>query len=191
MFPTLRALLEVRRCFPRSRGDVPGIINADDAAREFSPLTRGCSRGRYRVPRDGNVFPAHAGMFPAPANVTTIPASFPRSRGDVPRTHVLKHRKETFSPLTRGCSHLHQAPIVAHWVFPAHAGMFPPLAGPVYAAPGFPRSRGDVPGTINIQILQNKFSPLTRGCSLLWARGDGSPLVFPAHAGMFRCSPLL
>ena len=91
-----------------------------------------------------------------------------------------------FSPRTRGCS-ASSSPIGgANVVFPAHAGMFPngaPSAAPI---PCFPRARGDVPGFPSPPCAMKLFSPRTRGCSACAELREHHPLVFPAHAGMFR-----
>ena len=50
----------------------------------------------------------------------------------------------------------------------------------------FPRARGDVPRRPGGRPLQHRFSPRTRGCSDSLQTAVTQPLVFPAHAGMFR-----
>ena len=49
--------------FPRVRGDVPSIFNADNHDTLFSPRARGCSQDGKPGPTLGIVFPACAGMF--------------------------------------------------------------------------------------------------------------------------------
>ena len=51
----------------------------------------------------------------------------------------------------------------------------------------FPRARGDVPPRGQNFGLLKPFSPRTRGCSFFAGAHDAGTLVFPAHAGMFRC----
>ena len=50
----------------------------------------------------------------------------------------------------------------------------------------FPRARGDVPLCRKQQQEATPFSPRTRGCSALGFLNLHRPVVFPAHAGMFR-----
>ena len=171
--------------FPRSRGDVPAervMQLLDDG---FSPLTRGCSFGFVECCENVAVFPAHAGMFLRHARPPPGPPRFPRSRGDVPGTPAQVRALISFSPLTRGCSRLFYLVFSVGVVFPAHAGMFRFWKMNLRSENGFPRSRGDVPALSVGVLLENLFSPLTRGCSTQW---QGPPLqdpVFPAHAGMF------
>ena len=70
-----------------------------------------------------------------------------------------------FSPRARGCSVGCTGMPVALSVFPACAGMFPD-SEPLRIAPhGFPRVRGDVPGTGLYDNGGWLFSPRARGCS--------------------------
>ena len=154
-------------------------------ARQFSPLTRGCSSPPPVSPPPVSVFPAHAGMFLRGSVPQTRHARFPRSRGDVPSFENSRALPNTFSPLTRGCSSLYPAKRNSRTVFPAHAGMFPVID----LEPGhllrFPRSRGDVPHCTQPNGTHEPFSPLTRGCSPSSTLNQVTCYVFPAHAGMF------
>ncbi len=152
--------------FPRARGDVP-----------HAPA---------KTPSELCVFPAHAGMFPLWAMMYTILMCFPRARGDVPNIERYYYKQ--------------------HGVFPAHAGMFLTLEALAPSPNSFPRARGDVPACDLCDHLGMMFSPRTRGCSSrpAWVaafvrvfprtRGCSAlagpdpvdPIVFPAHAGMFR-----
>ena len=132
------------------------------------------------------VFPAHAGMFPTLTHGLTQLGGFPRARGDVPSLASSGSSGATFSPRTRGCSRCGTAPHQRCEVFPAHAGMFPPSGQPKAAVDGFPRARGDVPPKTQVETPPFQFSPRTRGCSLPILGVDSPPVVFPAHAGMFR-----
>ena len=49
--------------FPRVRGDVPIVSDANTRGFRFSPHTRGCSWLFYNAFRRLAVFPAYAGMF--------------------------------------------------------------------------------------------------------------------------------
>ena len=72
-----------------------------------------------------------------------------------------------FSPHTRGCSGVKEGLANIGQVFPAYAGMFPALFHAWNALACFPRIRGDVPRTANSPQVNIKFSPHTRGCSLV------------------------
>ena len=50
-------------CFPRARGDVPGLATLMFSLEMFSPRTRGCSYECRAPLLSRAVFPAHAGMF--------------------------------------------------------------------------------------------------------------------------------
>ena len=153
-------------CFPRIRGDVPADQVADQLQSGFSPHTRGCSPfcwGKITFPF---VFPAYAGMFRKPHSFPWLLDGFPRIRGDVPSRWSERHRKETFSPHTRGCSGKPLMKFFELTVFPAYAGMFPRRGGGIPPMAGF-------------------FSPHTRGCSLTMIDTHAFLQVFPAYAGMF------
>ena len=110
---------------------------------------------------------------------------FPRIRGDVPAAGYGGAVRYMFSPHTRGCSWLMESPKAAQLVFPAYAGMFHRAHARRGKTRRFPRIRGDVPGG---EIKPNggtKFSPHTRGCSVISTIGVSSVSVFPAYAGMF------
>ena len=53
---------------------------------------------------------------------------------------------------------------------------------------GFPRIRGDVPGVAETCTALFEFSPHTRGCSARVKHMGDVDKVFPAYAGMFRCT---
>ena len=64
--------------------------------------------------------------------------------------------------------------------------MFPATCLPDSHLRRFPRARGDVPQRLLGGGSPKRFSPRTRGCSLLRAYRIRIFAVFPAHAGMFR-----
>ena len=55
------------------------------------------------------------------------------------------------------------------------------------SAASFPRARGDVPPEKMPEFFGAEFSPRTRGCSAQLLAELPLSMVFPAHAGMFRC----
>ena len=165
MFPCAAHLRPHDHSFPRSRGDVPQMGRSCRRCKPFSPLTRGCSYLFRGGAERAEVFPAHAGMFRVNLPYMCLEVSFPRSRGDVPRLECLLIESDGFSPLTRGCSGVHPTRPRGPAVFPAHAGMFLYEIDPVGGIACFPRSRGDVPGSVALSSISAAFSPLTRGCS--------------------------
>ena len=90
-----------------------------------------------------------------------------------------------FSPRMRGCFSSRTCTESPLHLFPAHAGVFPPLALPQPLADPFPRACGGVSKMIGYLTQPNHFSPRMRGCF----RGEPPSTVaiwlFPAHAGVF------
>ena len=132
----------------------------------FSPHARGCSHSeRTRVQQN---------------------RCFPRMRGDVPASALLRSSDRVFSPHARGCSRTMRRGGLTLRVFPACAGMFPPQNTTQNPHKCFPRMRGDVAHDSGQSATPRGFSPHARGCSLAWAREAMIEAVFPAYAGMFR-----
>ena len=112
--------------------------------------------------------------------------SFPRIRGDVPKSPRVCKPFLMFSPHTRGCSASSASKRIRSFVFPAYAGMFLRCGASPMGLGRFPRIRGDVPSSILHMLNDIKFSPHTRGCSGRHGCFSGYGCVFPAYAGMFR-----
>ena len=157
----------------------------------FSPRARGCSLGISCFHIGIAVFPACAGMFPCVSPPCDQGARFPRVRGDVPTIASNAAKIGKFSPRARGCSHLYERLVSYTAVFPACAGMFRCRTGCGCVRHGFPRVRGDVPRLRRGLVAGVEFSPRARGCSAHQGNRHRHPHVFPACAGMFRCSLLL
>ena len=124
-------------------------------------------------------------MFPQKNDAKKCGCGFPRARGDVPFSTLKWCLWIQFSPRTRGCSEIGKILGQTDLVFPAHAGMFPPLPCRLAWAVSFPRARGDVPCVVRNRCDARPFSPRTRGCSALQNDYATRLQVFPAHAGMF------
>ena len=71
-------------CFPRTRGGDPNYSLAENHGKQFSPHTRGWSRGRSKRCNSPCVFPAHAGVILACSGHLLSIARFPRTRGGDP-----------------------------------------------------------------------------------------------------------
>ena len=134
-----------RTGFPRMRGDVPLLHSLDDIIIGFSPHARGCSQFPFGRGSGDPVFPACAGMFLSASCSIAPDSRFPRMRGDVPFLVILKNAQSQFSPHARGCSCSILATSTTVFVFPACAGMFPPMGFLQKIRDRFPRMRGDVP----------------------------------------------
>ena len=165
MFQAAQLLHAYRIRFPRVRGDVPGVLRRNRHHQLFSPRARGCSPLRMASHQLHLVFPACAGMFLGTEKFCHFLRSFPRVRGDVPRSAWRRTSCTLFSPRARGCSSGSQK-------FSARKICFP-------------RVRGDVPRRGPLGGGLFRFSPRARGCSQPWQGGDNENPVFPACAGMF------
>ncbi|MDB6134173.1 MAG: hypothetical protein JWM59_2416 [Verrucomicrobiales bacterium] len=132
------------------------------------------------------VFPAHAGMDRLARARGTRFTGFPRPRGDGPPSGASFWNHWRFSPPTRGWTgrilwHAHLC-----GVFPAHAGMDRLFGMGLRAGWCFPRPRGDGPQMTAREVTERRFSPPTRGWTLLMPMAFIFSRVFPAHAGMDR-----
>ena len=64
MYPDRLLLREFTERFPRTRGDVPGVIHGYTPFLLFPPHTRGCTLEVRTCQEQQKVSPAHAGMYP-------------------------------------------------------------------------------------------------------------------------------
>ena len=156
---------EAGRGFPRARGDGPPTRAVLGAMMKFSPRTRGWTVGAHDLRVPSTVFPAHAGMDRTSSSASRRPAAFsPRTRGWTVRERRGRVVVAPFSPRTRGwtdslellysrCQRFPRARgdgpgprprrVLAHVVFPAHAGMDRLRARPQRFRRAFsPRTRG-------------------------------------------------
>ena len=131
------------------------------------------------------VFPACAGMFRLGHTFVQFLHGFPRVRGDVPLENIEPDTKSEFSPRARGCSYHCLQCCENRQVFPACAGMFPPVRTSGELHGSFPRVRGDVPVPHRVRVRAARFSPRARGCSATCSPSKARQVVFPACAGMF------
>ena len=89
------------------------------------------------------------------------------------------------SPHTRGCFQGLPCRQYLHEVFPAYAGVFPPLRLCYRVMGGLPRIRGGVSMIGDYVNSFLKSSPHTRGCFLSRQSAPLVKEVFPAYAGVF------
>ncbi len=171
-------------CGPRARGDGPAGRARTRTRTEWSPRTRGWSRGRARADPEPRVVPAHAGMVPLENSEMDKPTGGPRARGDGPYVKATCGCNPAWSPRTRGWSHGDRGHAEPGGVVPAHAGMVPQVAEPGHFRGCGPRARGDGPASRLTSESSSSWSPRTRGWSPVLRGGPAGALVVPAHAGM-------
>ena len=128
--------------FPRIRGVVPQAQPRRVRVLAFSPHVRGCSASEHRRCYAPHLFPAYAGLFRIPTRWFAWP--------------------ETFSPRSRGCSHI--ASKVCTW------------------GTSSPRMRG-CSRSGGLESLRHRLSPHSRGCSVIKRVGDRHE-TFPRFCGV-------
>jgi len=109
----------------------------------------------------------------------------PRIRGGVPPFVSQCDGISACSPHTRGCSSNNPAKMFPAVVFPAYAGVFLLDTHVGSASSRVPRIRGGVPNRTAFEVVADKCSPHTRGCSLHFTLERRKRKVFPAYAGVF------
>ncbi len=171
---------------PRTRGDLPG------SACQVTPFTRSSPHARGSSVADalgvplGDVVPARAGIFPSPSLTRRRSGSRPRTRGDLPGSLPTSRRGTRSSPHARGSSARRRRCIGPGGVVPARAGIF--RCGPHRGRRrgGRPRTRGDLPPTIDGSERARTSSPHARGSSFAGTVPRDQAEVVPARAGIFR-----
>ena len=112
---------------PRASGGV-SVTETDPVEREVSsPRKRGCFRLRPCAPVSLSVFPAQAGVFLSPPPPSAARFRLPRASGGVSdQTRCTGHPLPS-SPRKRGCFSNPNHGLLSMRVFPAQAGVFPPV----------------------------------------------------------------
>ena len=170
--------------FPRRRGDGPITTTASPTMIPFPPQARGWTPG-YPPPKSRKfVSPAGAGMDRPPGRGRRGEVRFPRRRGDGPRETSHANGGTWFPPQARGWTPGGKGCWDHRCVSPAGAGMDP--AHPVMAiiTAGFPRRRGDGPGSFDGLDDRQKFPPQARGWTHPLDLDRFHSAVSPAGAGM-------
>ena len=173
-----------RQCFPRTRGDAPGLYDLLAGAQALPPHTRGCTPPVPHQALLHGASPAHAGMHPSDSTRFGQIEGFPRTRGDAPVTILCGHRTKPLPPHTRGCTPHGRRERHEGRASPAHAGMHPIHYGDHIAEKGFPRTRGDAPHSLRRPHRRKRLPPHTRGCTGLPRNESYAARASPAHAGM-------
>ena len=109
---------------------------------------------------------------------------FPRPRGDGPPPGRRAGPDGPVPPPTRGWPAFGGTPLGAGSGSPAHAGMAPRPAYLPQRRAGFPRPRGDGPGSEPWTGSMARVPPPTRGWPISSRVSIFTPLGSPAHAGM-------
>ena len=131
--------------FSRTRGGDPQVELRWNQSNWFFPHTRGWSRGSGLGCEYNFVFPAHAGVILQHSSRLFPDTSFSRTRGGDPANVESDNVTLWFFPHTRGWSQPELLDLMAKEVFPAHAGVIPPLPAPAQSEFGFSRTRGGDP----------------------------------------------
>ncbi len=151
---------------PRARGGGPRAIGREIGRNEWSPRTRGWSRGAQAEIARRTVVPAHAGVVPPCGANGHRPWSGPRARGGGPKTDPGQIHRES--------------------VVPAHAGVVPHPCEEDRDTNRGPRARGGGPPAIVHPTGWTAWSPRTRGWSRHRPHAPPPQRVVPAHAGVVR-----
>ena len=153
---------------PRTRGGISKSLTICGRLGISSTHTRGYfHRGRHGLPRIG-LFPAHAGVFPRRHKLPGYRRALPRTRGGISFRHARQNISKFSSPHTRGYFRGSPSKRRKSELFPAHAGVFPPLPDSSKTKQPLPRTRG--------------------GISLLGGSGDGRAYSSPHTRGYFHHS---
>ena len=135
-------------CFPRTRGDGPRAYRQGMENLEFPPHARGWTGTGAALVGGCHVSPARAGMDRHRSCSRGWLPCFPRTRGDGPRGRRAIRSSEEFPPHARGWTIVLFSSHGFRIVSPARAGMDPTNTPPRNTRSGFPRTRGDGPGSI-------------------------------------------
>ena len=151
---------------PRTRGGLPLAHTRPGEQGTFAPHTRGSTRTTLARPNPRTVCPAHAGVYRITFQPRASAACLPRTRGGLPeKYHPLRlHRR--FAPHTRGSTLRLAYRRLQDGVCPAHAGVYPFLAGLALVGNSLPRTRGGLPNDENTISTAVLFAPHTRGSTV-------------------------
>jgi hypothetical protein len=172
---------------PRAR-DGPAYTGAVKYLLMYSPRARGWTGSAPLVGCPAYVFPACAGMDRVCQSADARLAGIPRVRGDGPLGSYFNELCEKYSPRARGWTGLRRIRFRDCDVFPACAGMDLVQNAPIAASAGIPRVRGDGPCVVDCPDDVPLYSPRARGWTDVGVSKRGGEAVFPACAGMDRCT---
>ena len=166
------------------RGDRPFVRIQLAEVLRFTPHARGSTPLLHFFVAAETVYPACAGIdLTVDGTAPTYPR-LPRMRGDRPSIQNIFIPLLEFTPHARGSTVLSRSVIDSIRVYPACAGIDPPLALGTPTSLGLPRMRGDRPECLN-QLLPSKgFTPHARGSTVFVKLGSWAFCVYPACAGI-------
>ena len=173
-----------RTRIPRTRGDGPPLLVLTAVRSTDSPHARGWTHDGQREGREGQGFPARAGMDPPPPPCPSAARRIPRTRGDGPPAPCAAPPPTADSPHARGWTMGPHDPLHPVAGFPARAGMDRRPVRRRGGPRGIPRTRGDGPETGRARAYPLPDSPHARGWTLRRAEALNLGGGFPARAGM-------
>ncbi len=127
------------------RGDRPYTLLAHGAKEKFTPHARGSTLPTGSGIDAGSVYPACAGIDPIKETLAAMLNSLPRMRGDRPLYCAPYWATDMFTPHARGSTRLSNNLGLRHPVYPACAGIDPPVFWQGREWTSLPRMRGDRP----------------------------------------------
>ncbi len=188
--PSSAVALPINGGFPRARGDRPCSARMATISSMVSPRPRGSTRSGPEHGREQAGFPAPAGIDPKRPRTPPRRAWFPRARGDRPLRARPPPALPKVSPRPRGSTTPPGSLRARHAGFPAPAGIDPRLQTAPRSKGGFPRARGDRPGSKTSDYAVAVVSPRPRGSTRPCRPDDGRQPGFPAPAGIDpECRP--
>ena len=174
---------------PRVGGDGPLPPLPEPVEIECSPRRRGWTDPADPLGLGLVVFPAQAGMDRGSPPSTTESACVPRAGGDGPSATRTRSTGLWCSPRRRGWTVQARLERQAVDVFPAQAGMDRRWRRLRSSSACVPRAGGDGPSGCAGTISPHRCSPRRRGWTVQRAQAVWVCIVFPAQAGMDRCTP--
>ena len=150
---------------PRERGGLPPTDRALKEIKKYSPRTRGSSRDASLEARRKLIFPANAGVFPSALIWLLLQKHIPRERGGLPSFKPLSGNSIQYSPRTRGSSFRRLRLQFLDGIFPANAGVTLQIRPAKERYCNIPRERGGHPLFERLTFKVTGHSPRMRGSS--------------------------
>ncbi len=179
----------LRTCaLPRASGGGPACASKENHDACSSPRERGWSGDAEAIGAGHRLFPARAGVVPAGNWLASKDGPLPRASGGGPSLVTSRPVASPSSPRERGWSVLQFELRVRRRLFPARAGVVPPLRRPAADPAPLPRASGGGPNPHIDPVYLHGSSPRERGWSLRGQKHEVGCLLFPTRAGVVRGS---
>ena len=164
VFPASSRLVCGTATIPRVSGGVSVNFKCAWEEKHYSPRQRGCFHHSLASRLYRRLFPASAGVFPRSLRSGTPSLTIPRVSGGV--SGDLPHEKQTprYSPRQRGCFQRWPDIEPEPLLFPASAGVFPPVEIVEKSPLPIPRVSGGVSLFRSSSGMASCYSPRQRGC---------------------------